>query len=63
MQSVLDKHDKKINVLCLHTQLVILLVTSPEERQRRIEGRGGEKTAEEKQMEKSIKFQERLVHV
>lgn len=47
----------------LSTQLVVLLVVSPEQRLRRIEGRGEEKTKEEKEIEKNMKFQERFVIV
>lgn len=39
----------------------MLLVVSPEQRLRRIEGRGEEKTKEEKEIEKNMKFQERFV--
>ena len=51
----------KLNLRVL--QVVILLVVSPEERSRRMMGRGEELSEEETELEKSQHFQQRLVYV
>ena len=47
--------------VCITLQIVILLTVSPEERRRRILGRGGQLTDEEQKLDKSELFQERWV--